>query len=276
MGKLGKLKNTLKILKIQYFLKTNGIKNYVIRNDLSVDVKGNVNLANKGIKKIPIQFNEVSGYFNCSNNKLKSCKGMPRKINHDFYASNNQLESLNYFPLEVLGQINLSHNKLSNLEHLPQVVHGLDVSYNQIDSLENSPEKVLGRYNISHNKLKNLKGIASYIEGRFECTHMSNLTLDYLPKHIVCDNISLDYLETQELLKLIHYQFKTIHFTLESYLAHQINIEGFNLVHDTLYSESYMIGKWESFVSYVEKYQIEKQLNSTKSENEEDKKIIKI
>lgn len=274
MGKLGKLKNTLKILKIQYFLKTNGIKNYVILDDLSVDIKGNVNLVKKGLKKIPIQFNEVMGYFNISHNKLKTCKGMPKKVKHDFLASYNQLEDIFHFPIEVLGQIDLSHNQLTDLSFLPKTVYGLDVSHNKISTLEHSPEKILGRFHLSNNPLKNLKGIASFIDGRFECTQIPHLTLNYLPNTINTDNISLDYLENTELLKLIHYQFKTIHFSVDSYEQHQAQIEGFHLVHDTLYSKSYMVGNWDSFVSYLEKNKIEQ--NMLEINQDIDKKISKI
>jgi hypothetical protein len=39
------------------------IHNYTINDDDSVDVSGDVSIANKSLRKIPIVFNEVSGDF---------------------------------------------------------------------------------------------------------------------------------------------------------------------------------------------------------------------
>jgi len=47
---------------------------------------GNVNISNKALTKIPIQFGYVGG-FSCKNNNLTSLQGAPREVGGDFYCS---------------------------------------------------------------------------------------------------------------------------------------------------------------------------------------------
>ena len=47
------------------------IQNYTINNGL-VDVDGNVNLSNRKLSKIPLNFGKVNGYFYCDDNELTS------------------------------------------------------------------------------------------------------------------------------------------------------------------------------------------------------------
>ena len=56
---------------------------YTINPDGSYDVIGNVYLHNKGLTKIPVKFNMVTGYFNCSENKLTSLEGCPKEVGGD-------------------------------------------------------------------------------------------------------------------------------------------------------------------------------------------------
>ena len=51
-----------------------GIINYTINKDFSIDVNENVNLSNRGLKKLPLKFNKVNGYFDCSRNNLTSLR----------------------------------------------------------------------------------------------------------------------------------------------------------------------------------------------------------
>jgi len=81
---------SIKLLKehkrIKDWLDTYQIKNYTIREDLSVDVDGMVDLQYKGIKEIPIQFGKIIGTFICSHNYITSTDGFPREVEQDFYA----------------------------------------------------------------------------------------------------------------------------------------------------------------------------------------------
>ena len=80
-----------------------GVKNYIINDDYTIDVNGNVNLFGKGLVKFPdyIQFNEIYGWFACQGNQLISLKGCPKIVSNTFTCRNNNLESLKYSPLFV-------------------------------------------------------------------------------------------------------------------------------------------------------------------------------
>ena len=75
-----------------------GIENYSLRDDLTVDVEGNVNLYNTNLEVIPVQFGIVKGYFDCFGNKLKSLEGCPQTVGGHFSCFGNKLESLKYLP----------------------------------------------------------------------------------------------------------------------------------------------------------------------------------
>ena len=72
------------------------IKNYTLRDDLIVDVKGSVDISRREIETIPVQFGVVAEDFVCYENKLKSLKGSPTYVGRDFFCQKNLLESLEY------------------------------------------------------------------------------------------------------------------------------------------------------------------------------------
>ena len=74
------------------------IKNYIINEDGSIDVDGDVDLSNRELIELPLKFRNVSGYFNCSNNELTSLEGAPSSVGGNFYCSGNKLTSLEGFP----------------------------------------------------------------------------------------------------------------------------------------------------------------------------------
>src|SRR5208283_6148173 len=78
------------------WLDTYGVTNYIINDDLTIDVKGSVSLSFKKLTKFPdfIKFNHVSGWFDCDNNQLTSLVGCPSSVGNSFSCSNNQLTSL--------------------------------------------------------------------------------------------------------------------------------------------------------------------------------------
>lgn len=134
------------------------IENYTINIDGSIDVNGNVFLYGKGLRKLPLRFNYVSGYFNCCFNKLKSLKGAPKKIGDDFSCYKNKLVLLEGAPKEVGGHFHCQFNKLI--------------------SLKGAPLKVGGHFHCFDNRLKTLEGAPKKVGGHFEC--FNNITkLDY-------------------------------------------------------------------------------------------------
>jgi hypothetical protein len=135
------------------------IKNYTINSDNSVDVDGDVDLYNKRLESIPLNFNIVNGYFECGRNYLTSLKGCPVRVgnwfscyesyltslqyspqymeNGGFLCGRNKIESLQYCTELIRGGFSCSYNKLTSLEHHPTVYGKFWCRYNQINTFEN-------------------------------------------------------------------------------------------------------------------------------------------
>ena len=64
----------------------------------AVKVKGDVDLFNLNLTKLPINFTEVGGSFDCGGNNLTSLEGAPKKVGGDFYCHENKLTSLEGAP----------------------------------------------------------------------------------------------------------------------------------------------------------------------------------
>jgi hypothetical protein len=90
------------------------IKNYIVNDDGSIDVNGDVDLNSKRLTELPLTFNKVGGYFNCGNNRLTSLKGSPRWIGGSFSCVNNKLPSLEFSPDYVGLDFFCRYNKLTN------------------------------------------------------------------------------------------------------------------------------------------------------------------
>ena len=56
------------------------IKNYVINEDLTVDVNGDVDISSKKIIDIKVKFKKIIGSFHCSNNELTNLEGCPEVV----------------------------------------------------------------------------------------------------------------------------------------------------------------------------------------------------
>src|SRR5271157_4065029 len=96
------------------WLNTYDIKNYVINDDWTIDVKNNVYLTNKQLTFFPdyIKFNHVEGHFYFRNNKLSSLIGCPIIVDGDFAISSNQLISLEGCPKYVYGDFSCYYNNV--------------------------------------------------------------------------------------------------------------------------------------------------------------------
>jgi hypothetical protein len=92
-----------KVAMIKEWLDKYNIKNYIINSDKTIDVKGDVDLFNKGLEEIPnfIQFNVIYGKFDVSHNRLTSLKGGPKKVKDNFMCQHNSLTDLEYAPTYV-------------------------------------------------------------------------------------------------------------------------------------------------------------------------------
>jgi hypothetical protein len=98
------------------------IKNWTINSDGLVDVDGDVDLNNKRLSKIPINFGRVGGGFSCSHNQLTTLEGAPREVGGDFGCHNNQLTTLEGAPREVGGGFYCSYNQLWTFKGAPEFI----------------------------------------------------------------------------------------------------------------------------------------------------------
>ena len=127
---------------IKDWLDRMGIKDYIIHDDLIVDVDGNVNISDINLKLIPVQFGKVNGNFSCSDNQLKSLEGCPKYVGENFYCGDNQLTSLEGCPKSVGGDF--------------------DCNNNQLKDFKGCPEYIEGYFSCSSNQLKDFKGLNKF------------------------------------------------------------------------------------------------------------------
>jgi hypothetical protein len=102
---------------IEDWLERHYIEDYYIHDNLTVDVKGNVNLLHLGLTELPVQFGVIDGTFICSHNKLTSLKGCPYEVKESFACCNNQLSNLNHCPEKVGCNFLCEHNPIIYLRN---------------------------------------------------------------------------------------------------------------------------------------------------------------
>ncbi len=164
--------------KTKTWLEAMGVKSYTIRDDLTVDVDGDVDISFKKLKKIPVQFGVVSGVFNCNENKLISLKGSPRRCAM-FQCCRNQIVNLINAPDEC-GLFDCSDNHLFSLEGAPKTVANFNCSHCRLTSLKWSPV-ACARFVCDGNLLADLDG-APIECNDFYCGNNPLTSLDGVPK----------------------------------------------------------------------------------------------
>jgi hypothetical protein len=142
---------------------------HTINADGSVHVKGDVNLSNKDLTELPIEFDVVDGNFNISGNKITSLDGCPKYVGGDFNCGDNSnLRTLTGGPEEVKGDFNCSFTGIDTLVGGPEEVGGnYDAARCNITILDGAPEKINGTFRAIGNKLETLFGSPSFIGGNF-------------------------------------------------------------------------------------------------------------
>ncbi|MCK9476809.1 MAG: hypothetical protein M0R46_12860 [Candidatus Muirbacterium halophilum] len=171
------------ISEIEAICEKYNIKNYIINEDDSIDVDGNVDLFSKGLKVLPLKFRKVSGDFKCDYNQLISLEGAPQSIGGYFNCISNHLTSLEGCPQYIGGSFYCSSNQLTSLEGAPQRVGGVfDCGYNQLTSLEGGPQNIGGDFYCNSNQLTTLDGGPKRVGGNFYCRDNNLKNIDYLLK----------------------------------------------------------------------------------------------
>ena len=138
---------------VEIWLVLMNVKNYVINDDLTVDVNSRVDLSFKDLKDVPIKFNKIEGDFNCSDNNLTSLEGCPTVINGGFHCGFNNLTSLKGCPTVINGGFHCSNNYLTSLECCPKEVNGNFScnNNNRLISFEFFPQEINGNFIFLHN-----------------------------------------------------------------------------------------------------------------------------
>ena len=208
-------KNIIIITKeeIKKWLDKTGIKNYVIRDDLTVDVNGDVNISSLGLAKIPFKFNRVEGTFDCISNYLTTLKNAPNHVGENFYCYDNTRLPYNYlknFDFSFVkkwvstgwddidrywNEENINVNTRDGIEKwlslydIKNYVINADLTvdvngYVYLDDkkLKEIPikfNKVTEDFNCSHNYLQSLAFHPEYVGGNFNCRH-TDLSQEYL------------------------------------------------------------------------------------------------
>ncbi len=158
------------------------IKNYIINEDGSIDVDGDVDLSNRKLIELPLRFRNVNGDFSCSYNQLTSLEGAPSSVDGNFNCSNNKLTSLDGCPSSVGGYFSCSWNELTSLEGAPSSVDGaFSCRNNQLTSLDGCPSSVSGAFDCSDNELTSLEGAPSSVGGDFSCSWNKLTSLEGFP-----------------------------------------------------------------------------------------------
>jgi len=140
---------------IEDWLNTLEIENFTVNNDLTVDVDDNVDISDKNLTEIPVQFNKINGWFNCSGNKeLKSLKGCPQIGITDFLCRDCDLRDLKGVPKEIKGRFECGDNeKLNSLKGCPQIGVTYFWCYNcDLRDLEGAPKEIEDNFDCHGNK----------------------------------------------------------------------------------------------------------------------------
>ncbi|MCK9476331.1 MAG: hypothetical protein M0R46_10445 [Candidatus Muirbacterium halophilum] len=184
MKYLKKFNENINSSEIEAICEKYNIKNYIINDDGTIDVDGDVYLYNKKLKVLPLKFRKVSGNFHCSDNQLTSLEGAPKSVGNYFYCKCNKLTSLEGGPQIVGGYFSCNNNQLISLEGAPQRVGGdFYCNSNQLTSLEGIPQSVGGDFDCSVNNLTSLEGAPKRVNGLFLCYSNNLKNIDYLSKY---------------------------------------------------------------------------------------------
>jgi hypothetical protein len=161
---------------ISRWLRKHEIRNFTILKDNSVNVHGDVKLADKlaNLLKLPLNFNIVEGDFDIGDNELTSLEGCPKKVTGSFMAHKNEIFSLKGGPKEVGGSFIVLHNNITSLEF--------------------SPTLVKEDFICSHNPLKELDGINTVLGYIFTGVYIPNIKCQkYVYKNITTYKYAADF-----------------------------------------------------------------------------------
>ena len=143
------------------------ITNYEINPDNTIDVFGNVDLWDKRLNEIPLNFNKVTGYFSCSYNNLTSLKGCPKWVGGDFSCHYNKLLDIDCDIQIVDGAFYCQNNRITTLKGSPKYVGSFHCNGNFITDLKGCPKYIKTnfdcRYNLLKTNVSNIKSVGLFL-----------------------------------------------------------------------------------------------------------------
>jgi hypothetical protein len=170
---------------ISHWLTQLGITNYVVNEDFTVDVNGNVYISDRKLTTIPIQFGKVMGDFDCSGNDLISLEGSPKFVKGSFECGNNLLTNLEYSPEFIGANFYCDKNQLTSLKGSPKKIgKTFNCNQNKLKNLEFGPLEVGTDYHCVQNPLVSFKGVCEKINGVLSAGKCNISSLKDLPDFI--------------------------------------------------------------------------------------------
>jgi len=171
-----------KIQLIKEWIEKQGIKNFHINDDYTIDVSGSLVLNGIFIPDY-ITFGYVKGNFTCENSGITSLKGIINAA-WSFSCAGNKLTSLNGGPKNVRGFYDCSKNLLTSLEGIANNPTAVWCRDNSLTSLEYCPSGYLNILDCGDNKLTTLKGCPQNISGDIFMDDNMLTSFEFAPTHI--------------------------------------------------------------------------------------------
>lgn len=165
---------------IKAWLDKYGIQKYNINEDMTVDVDGDVDLSQKQLTSIAVQFNVVTGFFDCSTNKLTTLEGCPAIVDDDFLFYSNKVTSLLHGPQYIGKDYNGSNNPLTSVNGCPvNVGRDINLKHSQLTELVNFNSDFNGLFYHSGTIIQKLENHYSLTEYPFNAYEKLSLELNH-------------------------------------------------------------------------------------------------
>lgn len=260
---------------IRKWLDKMSVYGYTINDDLTVDVDIDVNLSQKMLKAIPIQFGIVKGSFICSSNELTTLKGSPHTCYGYFICSKNKLTNLEGAPSKVSMDFECNDNELTTLKGtLLEVGQNFRCHDNQLTNLDYLPHLNKGSITFANNNLNNINAITHLSDQSFSLINFDNnpnlKDFSALKALLAIERLSLSGTEIKSILALDSINItKSIHHTVKDKKEAIVELKNFyHTQHNQFVLSSISI---EEYYSILEKTKLE--LNMTNQDSKNNKKI---
>lgn len=111
---------------IKKWLSENYIRNYIINDDMTIDVNEDVDIYQYKDNELPdyIQFGTINGDFTISKSNISTLRGCPHTVNGWFYCQdNNNLKNLDYGPTHTHSYCVSRCSNIETLRGIASVVY---------------------------------------------------------------------------------------------------------------------------------------------------------